>query len=351
LNSERNCHEFVPINCAGIPSELLESELFGYQKGAFTGAFSDRKGLWETATRGTLFLDEIGELPLAQQAKVLRAIEDGVIYPLGAVEPVKVCARIVAATNRNLNAMAEARLFRDDLLQRLCGLVIQTPSLRRHPEEIRSLAQRFWKEESKGASELPDEILRELKSHYWFGNMRELRQVLKHLRELFGTKALKAEHIRAVFETRSRALGPRAIPDERASADAYRRDCLRTLSQAAKLVRSCELALAAIPNSGRISRLAWAPLRQTLNANGRQLEDLCGQPLWFHSRGTYQAIRTLLGALMELRDLPEEAARKKLSPKQAELKAAIESACAALFREAKWLSTIPGATVTSRSRI
>lgn len=351
LNIERNRHRFVPINCAGIPSELVESELFGHLKGSFTQAAYTKIGLWEAANHGTLFLDEISELPLVQQAKVLRALEDGVIRPLGAVKTVKVDTRIIAATNRNLNAMADARLFRDDLLQRLCGLVIHTPSLNSHSEEIRSLAQAFWKKENEKESqteELPDEILRELEGHYWSGNLREFKQVLKHLKELFGTKALKAEHIRAVFETRSRALGSRAIPNERASADAYRRDCLRTLSQAAEQIRSCELALAAIPNSGRIARLAWSALRQTLEANGRQLEDLCRQPLWFHSSRTYRAVGTLLGALKGLCSLPEEAARKTLSTKQAESKAAVGSACAALFHETKWLGAIPAGTMTSQ---
>ncbi len=124
LNTARSRHKFIPINCAGIPSELVESELFGNVKGAFTHATDTRVGLWEAANHGTLFLDEISELPLAQQAKVLRAIEDGEIRPLGAVTPVKVDARVIAATNRDLHAMAEGRLFRDDLYQRLCGLPV-----------------------------------------------------------------------------------------------------------------------------------------------------------------------------------------------------------------------------------
>ena len=336
-----------PIIITG--SELVESELFGNVKGAFTHATDTRVGLWEAANHGTLFLDEISELPLAQQAKVLRAIEDGEIRPLGAVTPVKVDARVIAATNRDLHAMAEGRLFRDDLYQRLCGLVIHTPSLKNHPEEIPALAQAFWqkenKEEGKGAT-LPDEILRELEAHSWTGNMRELRQVLMHLRELFGTEGLRAEHIRAVFETRSRAFGTMAVPGEKASADPYRHDCLRTLSQAAEVVRSCELDLGAIPRSGRRMGSAWPLLRQTLESHGRKLEELCRQPLWFHSRPTYRAIGRLQGALKAMCALPEDGAHKTLASKQAELKSAVESASAALFSETKWLGAIPAETLT-----
>ena len=343
LSNERSHNKFVPINCASIPSELVESELFGNVKGAFTHAIDIRMGLWQAADHGTLFLDEIGELPLAQQAKVLRAIEDGAIRPLGAVTSVNLDARVIAATNRDLHAMAEARLFRDDLLQRLCGLVIHTPSLKSHAEEIPALAQAFWQKENQKeekVTELSSEILRELEAHAWSGNVRELRQVLKHLKELFGTRGLKAKHIRAVFETRSRVFGTKATPDEGAPTDAYRKDCLRTLSRAAELVRACELALGAIPQSGRITASAWPPWRQTLEAHGRELEDLCRQPLWFHSRPAYRAVCKLTGALKDLCALSQDVARKTLSSKSADLNAAVRSASAALFRETRWLGGI-----------
>jgi hypothetical protein len=343
LSNERSSNKFVPINCASIPSELVESELFGNVKGAFTHAIDIRMGLWQAADHGTLFLDEIGELPLAQQAKVLRAIEDGAIRPLGAVTSVNVDARVIAATNRDLHAMAEARLFRDDLLQRLCGMVIHTPSLKSHPEEIHALAQAFWQKENQKegtVAELSNEILRELEAHAWSGNIRELRQVLKHLKELFGTRGLKAKHIRAVFETRNRAFGTKASPDEGTPTDSYRKDCLRTLIRAAELVRACELALGGIPQSGRIAASAWPPLRQTLETHGRELEDLCRQPLWFHSRPTYRAVCKLTGTLNDLCALSQDAARKRLSSKSADLNAVVQSASAALFRETRWLGGI-----------
>jgi transcriptional regulator with AAA-type ATPase domain len=347
LNDRRSRHEFVPINCAGIPSELVESELFGNVEGAFTHATETRMGLWQAADHGTLFLDEIGELPLAQQAKVLRAIEDGEIRPLGTADTVKVDVRVIAATNRDLHAMTEGRLFRDDLYQRLCGLVIHTPSLKNHPEEIPALAQAFWQKENQEdgkRGDLPHEILRELQAHSWTGNMRELRQVLMHLRELFGTEGLRVEHIRAIFETRSRAFGTMAVPDEKSSADAYRHDCLRTLSHAAELVRSCAVALGAMPKSGRITASEWPSVRQTLEAHGRELEDLCRQPLWFHSHPTYQAIGSLLEALKALCALGEDAAGKALSSKAVEMNAAVESASAALFAETQWLGAVPEGT-------
>jgi two-component system NtrC family response regulator len=185
FNSRRRDRPFIAINCGAIPRDLLESELFGYRKGAFTGALENKTGKVEAAAGGTLFLDEIGELPLELQVKLLRLLQEGEINKLGAVEPQKVDVRIVAATNRNLRTFAENGGFREDLYYRLAVIPMTLPPLRERPADIPLLVQHFW-ERSKVNQErpglaLPHALLPWFTRYHWPGNIRELENILERI--------------------------------------------------------------------------------------------------------------------------------------------------------------------------
>lgn len=181
--SPRAKERFVAINCAAIPETLLESELFGYEKGAFTGAARQTQGKIEAAHKGTFFLDEIGDLPLALQAKLLRFLQERVIERIGGREEIPVDVRIVCATHRDLKGQIKAGLFREDLYYRLAEIVIDIPPLRERVGDATLLAhafvQRFAKENGRGTMHLGDDALASIETHSWPGNVRELENCLK----------------------------------------------------------------------------------------------------------------------------------------------------------------------------
>jgi DNA-binding NtrC family response regulator len=178
--SPRAHQPFIPINCAAISPELIESELFGHEKGAFTGAETKRRGAFEEAHGGTLFLDEIGELPLEMQAKLLRVLENGEVKPVGATRPIRVDVRVVAATNRDLPSYTDEGKFREDLYFRLCGLPITLPPLRHRTGDVRALAEHFLRAcAPRGQTvRFTAAALNKLQQHTWPGNVRELRNVV-----------------------------------------------------------------------------------------------------------------------------------------------------------------------------
>ena len=177
--SPRAKKPMIATNCAGLPESLIESELFGHSKGAFTGATEDRKGVFRAADGGTLFLDEIGELPLHLQPKLLRALESGQLTPVGTDRPVTVDVRLVAATNRDLaNAVSDGQ-FREDLYYRINVVELALPPLRERPEDILELARRFANEFVGGPIRLSPQATRCLISHSWPGNVRELRNAVQ----------------------------------------------------------------------------------------------------------------------------------------------------------------------------
>jgi transcriptional regulator with PAS, ATPase and Fis domain len=177
--SPRAAGPFVPVDCGSIPENLIESELFGHVRGAFTGAINNRKGAFEEAHGGTLFLDEIGEMPLAMQAKLLRAIESRSIRRVGATAQTPVDVRIVAATNRSLARMVNEGTFREDLYYRLAVVEVTLPPLRARREDIPILAQRFYTRYSGKDGALPMAFLESLKARPWPGNVRELRNFIE----------------------------------------------------------------------------------------------------------------------------------------------------------------------------
>jgi formate hydrogenlyase transcriptional activator len=212
----RKDQRFVAVNCAAIPAGLLESELFGHERGAFTGAVSQSIGRFQRAHRGTLFLDEIGDLPMELQPKLLRALQDQHIDPLGSSgRAVPIDARVVAATNQNLPHLVERREFRADLYYRLNVFPIVVPPLRERAEDIGLLAahfaRRFAERHGKRISHIPDAIVRTLQNYGWPGNIRELQNVIE----------------RAVVETRTGVLAMPGLEPRSVAAPS----AVRTLAQ------------------------------------------------------------------------------------------------------------------------
>jgi DNA-binding NtrC family response regulator len=183
--SNRSQHPLIEVNCAAIPSELIESELFGHEKGSFTSAIKQRIGKFEQAHGGTLFLDEIGDMNASAQAKVLRALQEGKISRVGGEKEIEVDVRVIAATNKNLLQEVEDKNFRLDLYHRLSVILIQVPSLRERTADIPLLVSHFLHEIAQAyrqpVKQIDTEALDALTNHYWSGNIRELRNVVERL--------------------------------------------------------------------------------------------------------------------------------------------------------------------------
>jgi DNA-binding NtrC family response regulator len=207
---------FVAINCAAIPETLLETELFGHEKGAFTGAAARKPGKFELAHRGTLFLDEIGDLPLALQAKILRALEEKRFERVGGTAPIQVDVRVVAATNRNLKAAVAARQYREDLYFRLSVFPITIPPLRDRPDDIPMLAkhfiERFCRDLNKKPLVLAPSAVQELQEYQWPGNVRELQNCIERAVILTEGDTIHARHLSLSF--REAPLQPPAPGDD-----------------------------------------------------------------------------------------------------------------------------------------
>ena len=194
-HSKRHNKPFVAVNCAAIPQGLLESELFGHEKGAFTGADSMKRGKFELAHEGTLFLDEIGDMPLETQAKILRALELGVCERVGGTRPIRFNVRVIAATNKEFQTMIERGQFREDLYHRLNVFPITVPALRERREDIALLAQHFLERFNKEL-QISSEALQLLMSSPWPGNVRELRNVMERAAVLCGSdKVVQPRHL------------------------------------------------------------------------------------------------------------------------------------------------------------
>jgi transcriptional regulator with GAF, ATPase, and Fis domain len=208
--SARLGHPLVTLNCAAIPEHLLESELFGYVKGAFTGAQGTKVGKFEAAHLGTLFLDEIGDMSFPLQAKILRVLQEGVFEPLGSNTTKEVDVRIVAATNRNLAQMVEAGTFREDLYYRLNVIVLDLPPLRARRDDLPKLALHFLAKCSVGktvAREFSPEAMELMKNHSWPGNIRELENCIMRLALLAPHEVIEPEDVAPYLEGRGPTLG------------------------------------------------------------------------------------------------------------------------------------------------
>jgi transcriptional regulator with GAF, ATPase, and Fis domain len=210
--SPRRENAFITLNCAAVPAELIESELFGHEKGAFTGAAARHTGKFEQADGGTLFLDEIGDMPLAMQAKLLRVLEEGEVERVGGDKPIKVNVRVIVATHRNLDELVKKNEFRPDLYHRVYVFPLTLPPLRERPEDFPDLiahfarqvaAQNGWKEKL-----FAPEAVAELLRYSWPGNVRELRNIVERLVLLANADTVTVEEVRLTLP----ASEPSAMP-------------------------------------------------------------------------------------------------------------------------------------------
>ena len=191
-HGERKEMPFVKVNCSAIPENLIESELFGYIKGAFTGAAANKRGLFEVANRGTIFLDEVADLSLGAQAKILRVVQSGEMQKIGSEEAITVDVRVLSGTHKDLKQQVAARLFREDLYYRLNVVPIRVPSLKERPDDIPLLAQffahRVCEKNNIKDKAIDDEVLSELKRYPWPGNVRELQNVMERIVTMSGER-------------------------------------------------------------------------------------------------------------------------------------------------------------------
>ncbi|HSB09186.1 MAG TPA: sigma 54-interacting transcriptional regulator [Blastocatellia bacterium] len=290
--SARASEKFVPVNCGAIPGELLESELFGHKRYTFTDAKFDKKGLWEITGNGTLFLDEIGDLAPVHQVKILRALEENKIRPIGESKELKVNARVVAATNRDLFSMVKAGQFREDLYYRLRAFLIRTPVLRDHPDDIPVLAAFFWTKIARDErAALPADVLAELQSYAWPGNARELKAVLMSLHSLFGKDELDATRLRAVFQIQGQISADSAEAVAQREITTHRIDCLNHLRRVDELLRACTVSAKPLAETDHTATAA--AVRASLRTRLGELEVLSLNPILFHSQVTFDIIEGL----------------------------------------------------------
>ncbi len=234
-NSTAAKEPFVAINCAGIPEHLLESELFGHTKGAFTGADSNREGFFELAGNGTILLDEIGEMPLALQSKLLRVVEEKTFIRVGGKKSIAVKARITTSTNKNLEELAEAGSFRQDLYFRLAVFEIHVPSLKEHRDDIPMLCEHLIKKLNKELRRnclgVDNEAIRMLLSYSWPGNVRELRNVIERAMILATGQYITPDNLPSQITNTARF--PKYCDDLRAAMAAYEKEHIRRVLSAA----------------------------------------------------------------------------------------------------------------------
>ena len=227
--SPRHGGPFVKLNCAAVPAELVESELFGHERGAFSGALERRRGAFEQADGGTLFLDEIGDMPAAMQAKLLRVLQDGSLRRVGATAETRVEVRLISATNRALEALLQDGRFREDLYYRISTLTLEVPALRERREDVPALARHFLASACRRnhwrPRELADDALQRLREQPWRGNVRELRNVIERALILSANETLRDADVQA-------ALGAAGPPLERATPAAPATGALRELVDA-----------------------------------------------------------------------------------------------------------------------
>jgi DNA-binding NtrC family response regulator len=211
-HGHRGCKPFIPVNCAAIPTELMESELFGHVRGAFTGAVSDRKGAFREAEHGTLFLDEIGDMDIAMQAKILRALQERVVTPVGG-KPIPVDVRVIGATHRDLKQRVRDGSFREDLFYRLHVVPIHLPALRERIADIVPLAEHFLAR-AGGAKRLAPDAAARLIRNAWPGNVRELKNAIERVAVLVRGDMVNSADLGFIDENRAATEGAIEWPDE-----------------------------------------------------------------------------------------------------------------------------------------
>jgi DNA-binding NtrC family response regulator len=254
-NSPRSNGPMVSVNCAAIPSGLIESELFGHVKGAFTGAIKDRKGHFQTASQGTLFLDEVGELAIDTQVKLLRAIQEKEVMPVGSEKVKKVDIRIIAATNLDLKERVKKGAFREDLYYRLCVIPLFIPPLRERTDDIPALVKHFLKKfDAPQNVSFSQKALKVLRSYQWPGNIREMQNLVERCIILRKQLVIEPDDLQLVDKTSSQTLSP-VIPDEGIALEEIEKTYITAALKKADQNRSKAARLLKIPRHVLLYRL------------------------------------------------------------------------------------------------
>ena len=323
---------FMHVNCAGIPRDLFEAELFGAVKGAFTGAIATRAGLWLAADHGTLFLDEIGELTPDHQARILTAIESNLIRRVGGVESIKTDVRIITATNRDLLDMVAAGTFRSDLYFRLRCLDLELPPLREHLQDLPILVDHFWRTlTGKDYEPLSAEVQRALAEYHWPGNGRDLLGALSTLFAIVGPKGLKREHVRAWIETSALAgAGGRGASLALSAMKQYGEECVRHLRHTDATLRQAQLPLREVMGGAPATpdvrnRIASATMMQVM-----ELERLCETTVLFH--GAFEVVRAVKNKLRTFANMLPEQPGQALAYWRSAIEPAFAEAFATILR-------------------
>lgn len=274
-NSPRSTKHFTAINCAAIPEALLESELFGYEPGSFTGAVGRKTGLFEASNQGTVFLDEIGDLPPLTQSKILRVLQEKEVRRLGGREAIKVDVRIIAATNRDLEAAMQENKFREDLFYRLKVVTINLPPLRRRIEDIPEFARfflaRYNNEFGKRIQRIDPSVLEALGAYHWPGNIRQLEAVIEKAVLMCETDIITLDDIRGeLFTASSRPVLDIEIPDKGLSLDEVEKAIMRKAMQKADHVVAKAARLLGM--SYKTFWYRWEKLSQELPPGGKDGE-------------------------------------------------------------------------------
>jgi len=274
---------FFRVNCSALPESLLEGELFGYVKGSFTGAGTDKVGLFTAAENGTIFLDEIGDLSLANQVKILHAVENHGIRQIGSNKTRTVNVRIIAATNRNLDAMMRQGTFREDLYYRISAFRINSHPLREHPEDIPLLATAYW-EKKKRSSKLSKVFLEYLKTYHWPGNVRELYSLLNSLVDYFGDIPPTPAHVDAIRKSRQDVLVQSKTEEKDDPGQFLKLKSQNVLISIQNILRSVKVEMnPAINEQSRIGRNdnISENLKKFLQQQVAKLDELCLEPTYF----------------------------------------------------------------------
>jgi two-component system response regulator PilR (NtrC family) len=260
--SPRKDNHFVAINCAAIPEGLLESELFGHMKGAFTGAASNKQGLFELANEGTLFLDEIGEMPMSLQAKLLRVIEGGTFRRVGGLSDLQVDVRIVSATNKNVQDLIEQNLFREDLYFRLNVLSVKIPPLRERKDDIPLLLDHFLKKFAGDRKHFSKEAIEVLTNYKWKGNVRELENITERVVLLCDSEVIDIENLPEEIKSMP-GKAKVALPDSGMDIEKLMED-----TEKAYLLKALEKTNGVKTEAAKLLKITFRSLRHKLKKYG-----------------------------------------------------------------------------------
>jgi len=291
-NSSDYTRSFVTVNCSALPETLLESELFGHEKGSFTGATQLKPGLFESANRGTIFLDEIGDLSPDNQVKILHAVENKEIRHVGSNRSIPVDVRIIAATNRNLDAMMKQGTFRDDLYYRISTLRIFTPPLREHPDDIPKLAKLYW-ERKKHKGILTEDILDYFRNYPWPGNVRELYSLLNSLVDHYDDVNLTTAHVEGIKKMQRNILFQSTKSEDDDPSMFLKIKSRDVMIQVQNLLRAVKIAIRPFIHSsgaGDYSITEMEKLREFLVLKSEELNNLCLEPSFFKSWDLFKKV-------------------------------------------------------------